>query len=174
MNRHPSRRARMALAAGVLANSLTACAHEPPALAPISPDHHRLYGAAIDDNTIDYPAEPELLRLIVNHDDGHEGYKVGAEIDLCRAFALSDETDCTTVRYYFPELTYDPVTRDVKWGDEVIEHRGNWAWTHWMSSHYRLGYTESSVKRSDGFDSHSTRVVSVYLEPRDDRATAAR
>lgn len=174
MQQQPWRRVRAALAFSVIATSLGACAHEPPGLPPVSPDHHRLYGAAIDDNTIDFPAEPELLRLIVSHDDDREGYKVGAEIDLCRAFAMSDETDCTTVRYYFPELTYDPVTRDVKWGNEVIEHRGNWAWTYWMSSRYRLGYTESVVKRSNGFDTRSERTVAVYLEPRDDRATAQR
>lgn len=122
-----------------------------------------LEATPLGDNTLPSRDHVEFLHFVVNRDHDHDGRKVGAELQVCKT-RLNDNDDCTTLDYYFPELSFDPATADVKWGDQIVEHHGSWLWNHGASSAFRLGYAVKPVEWSNGFDAGTKYTYAVYLQ----------
>lgn len=123
----------------------------------------RLDARPLADNSLPSRDRVEFLHFVVNSDHGRAGRKVGAELEVCKPRWGSDD-DCTTMDYYFPGLSFDAATLDVKWGNEVVEHRGSWLWNHVESPAFRLACDVKPVEWTNGFDSGTRYVYSVFLQ----------
>ena len=122
-----------------------------------------LEATPLADNTLPGRDNVENLHFVVGSDHGRTGRNVGAELQVCKPRWGSDD-DCTTLDYVFPGLTFDPATREVKWGGDVVEQHGDWLWTHHASPAFRLGYKVEPVEWTNGLDSGTRYAYAVYLQ----------
>lgn len=100
------------------------------------------------------------LRFVVNN----TGDRVGAALDLCDRVGPDETLNCGSIVFFFPQLTYDRTSREIKLGAVVLERRAFWPWKRWKNPAYRVAYAAARRTQDQGFDRVPVTVYSAYLE----------